>query len=227
MDLESIWAQVEQEQAWRTDEIRFFDNHAATLSDENQSRFRRANILLLYSHYEGFCKFMFNLYVTTINAAGLRSRDVNFALAAASLDQVFRELRNPQGKAVEFRGIMPEDTKLQVFARDKAFLEKSSDFENRPLMIPDTVVDTESNLKPIVLRKNLFRLGFPHDALQSVEGHIHRLLLIRNEIAHGASSRVIPFSEYEELRQAAFKVMDEVKRFVISYLQSSNYLRRA
>jgi len=227
MDLDSLWAQIEQEQSWRTDEIRFFDNHAAGLPTEDQDKFRRANILVLYSHYEGFCKFVFSLYVNAINSATLKGVDVNFSILAASLNDVFKALRNPEIKSSEFGTSSPEDKKLHIFYRDKSFLEKLNDFENQIVVIPDSIVDTESNLKPVVLRKNLYRLGFPHDGLKSVEGTIHRLLHIRNEIAHGASNRGIPVGEYQDIRNAAFDVMNAVKRYVMNSLTKSEYLRRA
>lgn len=226
MDLASIWAQLEQDQQWRVDEIRFFDNHALRLEAEaDQEKFRRANVLLLYSHYEGFCKFVFNVYVTTINNERLTVADVNFSLVAASLHNVFKELRNPETKAVEFATQLPDDRKLHVFAKDKIFLEKLVELEGKMVEIPDSVVDTESNLRPVVLRKNLFKLGFAHNGLTSIEGYIQRLLQIRNEIAHGASNRGVPLSEYEDLRRAAFNAMDEIKRYVMNALTNRHFLR--
>lgn len=225
MNIESIWAQIEQEQTWRTDEIRFFDNQASKLNEDDQAKFRRANILLLYAHYEGFCKFVFTIYIDTINNEGIRCNDVNFSLVAATLESVFKELRNPDGKAVEFKHSLPDDKKLHVFARDKQFIEKSTTLQQRTIAIPDTIVDTESNLKPVVLRKNLYRLGFPHDGLQAVEGDISWLLNIRNEIAHGANNRGVTTKEYEALRKASFNVMDTVKRYVMDALTSKEYLR--
>jgi hypothetical protein len=225
MDLQSIWAQIEQEQAWRTDEIRFFDNQASKLSEEDQDKFRRANILLLYAHYEGFCKFAFTIYVDTLNNEGLKCIDANFSLVAATLENVFRALRNPESRSAEFKNLLPDDKKLHLFARDKEFIENIEGFQQMTIVIPDSVVDTESNLKPVVLRKNLFRLGFPHDGLQAVEGNISWLLNIRNEIAHGASGRGVTKKEYEDLRNAAFLVMDTVKRYVMNALTLKEYLR--
>jgi HEPN superfamily RiboL-PSP-like protein len=49
----------------------------------------------------------------------------------------------------------------------------------------------ESNLKPVVLRKILFRLGFPPETFASHEGTIHRLVNRRNNIAHGLSAAVL------------------------------------
>jgi hypothetical protein len=225
MNLESIWAQIEQEQTWRTDEIRFFDNQASKLKEDDQDKFRRANILLLYAHYEGFCKFVFTIYVDTVNNEGISCNDANFSLVAATLESVFKELRNPDSKAVEFKHSLPEDRKLHVFARDKRFIENSATFQHRTVLIPETVVDTESNLKPVVLRKNLYRLGFPHDGLQDLEGDISWLLKIRNEVAHGANGRGVKSKDYEALRRVAFNVMDTVKRYVMDALTSKGYLR--
>lgn len=225
MDLASLWAQIEQEQTWRTDEVRFFDNLVSKVSESEKDRFRRANVLLLYAHYEGFCKFAFTLYVDAINAEGLKCSNVTYALAASALDSVFRELRNPESKAVEFKSVAPEDKKLHVFARDREFLSKVSNFASRNLTIPDTVVDTESNLKPVVLRKNLFRLGFNHDSLQFLEGYIHLLLQVRNEIAHGAHGIGIVAGKYDRVRDATFEVMNQIKRFVMDALTQKTYLR--
>lgn len=225
MNLDSIWAQIELEQTWRTDEIRFFDNQASKLEMVDQEKFRRANILLLYAHYEGFCKFVFIVYLDAVNNEGISCSDANFSLAAATLEKVFYELRNPESKAVEFKNSLPDDKKLHVFARDKEFIENSTNFQNRIVSISEKVVDTESNLKPVVLRKTLYRLGFPHDGLKTVEGDISWLLNIRNEIAHGANGRGISAQEYEKLRRSAFKVMDTVKRYVMDALTAKEYLR--
>lgn len=226
IDLNSLWAQIELEQKWRTDEIRFFDNQATRLlSKEDQNQFRRANILLLYAHYEGFCKFAFTLYVDTINAEGLRCKEANFSIAAAALDQLFKELRNPESKAIEFKNSLPEDKKLHVFARDKAFLERSTDFDNKLVNIPENVVDMESNLKPVVLRKNLYRLGFPHNGLELIEGYISMLLNERNQIAHGANGIGIESGKYESLRAATFEVMNAVKKYIMNALTKEEFRR--
>lgn len=225
MNLESIWAQIEQDQTWRTDEIRFFDNQVAKVAIAEQDKFRRANVLLLYSHYEGFCKFTFTVYVNTLNAEQIKGSDANFSLVALSLDSIFKVLRNPQIKSPEFKRALPDDRKLHLFARDKEFLEGSVDFLSRTISIPDGVVDTESNLKPIVLRKNLFRLGFPHDGLESVEGDISQLLNRRNEIAHGGSGVGVTDKEYKRLRTVAIHVMNSVKRYVMHALTNKEYLR--
>jgi MAE_28990/MAE_18760-like HEPN len=224
-DISDAIAQIESEQAWRYDEVRFFQNQSTYVSPDKQDQFRRVLILLLYSHFEGFCKFALTLYVDTVNSANIKCAEANHAIAAASLADLFKALRNPDKKCAEFQRALPDETELHQFARHREFIEHSAKFENRIVNIPTTVVDTESNLKPIVLRKNLYRLGFSHEQLKHVEGDINRLLNYRNKIAHGESKSGITSDEYFQLRTTTFKIMDEVKRLVFEALQNKFYLR--
>ena len=64
MKVEDFRAQLEEELTWRTEEILFFQNQCSTIEQEElRDKFRRALVLLLYSNFEGFCKFGFSLYV--------------------------------------------------------------------------------------------------------------------------------------------------------------------
>lgn len=226
MNLATLWAEIEDEQAWRIDEMRFFQNQLATLSDENQKeQFRRALILLLYAHFEGFCKFALSLYATTINHEGIACGDANHAIAAASLADLFAALRDPSSRCPEFRTTLPDDSQLHRFARDREFFMRTDDFARRLVVIPDKFVDTEANLKPVVLRKILYRLGFQHDLFQHVEGEIHRLLNMRNGIAHGDLKSGVAETRYDEIRVAVFHIMDEIKRTVMAALQNRSYLK--
>jgi len=225
-DISDIYAEVEAEYAWRQDEIRFFQNQSTNAPENKQDQFRRVLILLLYAHFEGFCKFALILYVNNVNAANIKCGEANHAIAAASLADLFKTLRNPDKKCAEFQRALPDDTELHQFARHREFIEQSARFEDRLVNIPETLVDTESNLKPTVLRKNLYRLGFPHEQLRHVEGDINKLLNYRNKIAHGASTAGIEYQEYLDLRDAAFRIMDEVKRMVLEAIQNRHYLRQ-
>ena len=226
MNVAELWAQIEAEQEWRQQEIRFFERIMSTLErDEDQNQFRRALVMLVYAHFEGFCKFAFLHYVAAINSESLKRKEANYALVAASMDEVFRELREPNKKCQEFKNELPDDTKLHRFARDREFIERCSDIDSSIVLVPDTVVDTESNLKPVVLRKILFRLGFQHDILHHIEGNIQQLLKDRNEIAHGALRDGIPEARYHRVREAAYTAMDEVRRHVMAALTNQAYLR--
>jgi hypothetical protein len=226
MNIIELWAEIESEEEWRQAEIRFFQNQLIEINSyADQDKFRRALVLLLYAHFEGFCKFAFSLYISAINSLGITCGEVNFAIAAVSLDDLFFALRDPARRCDEFKRTLPDDTSLHRFARDREFIEQSMEFQRRPVCIPDKVVDTESNLKPVVLRKILYRLGFQYDQFSDLEGDIQMLLRYRNDISHGESKDGIPSDKYGQLKNAAFKIMDQVKSEIMTSLQKKSFLR--
>jgi hypothetical protein len=227
MNLSDLAAQLEAELLWRQDEVRFFQNRGAALSTEDEKdQYRRAVILVLYAHFEGFCKFGFELYRTTINSEQISCADATPAIAAAGWAQIFKELRDPTKKCADFKNSLPDDGKLHRFARDREFMERMVEFGQLPVTIPDDFVDTESNLKPVVLRKILYRLGLPHDQFEQHEGQISRLLNTRNKIAHGEDRAGVKEIEYEQLRKLVFQMMDAIKNKIIEYLRQEAFLKR-
>src|SRR5437763_761918 len=120
MNIAQLWAEMEEDLRWRQDEIRFFQNHLETIdSEDDRERFRRALVLLLYAHFEGFCKFALTLYVDSINKSGITCAEATPAIAAASLSDLFKALNNPDRKIPEFRNILPDDNKLHRFGRQR------------------------------------------------------------------------------------------------------------
>jgi hypothetical protein len=228
MEISDFRAQLEVEHTWRQDEIRFFQNQCAGLQKiEDQEQFRRALVLMLYAHFEGFCKFALNLYVSAINDLGIKCSDAHKALVVATLNDVFTSLRNGEKKAPEFKRELPEDTKLHRFALDIEFIERAVAIMERIVKIPDGVVDMESNLKPIILRKNLFRLGLPYKPLEASEGNISKLLEYRNKIAHGESKAGIKREAYDDLSASSFKVMTMITQSVTDAFSNKHYLATA
>jgi hypothetical protein len=228
MNLPDLSAQLESELAWRQDEIRFFQNRGTTLLETaERDKYRRAVVLVLYAHFEGFCKFAFDLYRTTINGEQVACSDASPAIAAAGWARLFKELRDPATRCAEFKHALPDDSKLHRFARDREFMERSVEFNRLPITIPDDFVDTESNLKPVVLRKILYRLGLPHDQFSQHERSIDRLLGIRNKISHGESRSGVSARDYEELRTIVFQIMEDVKRQIMESLGQGHYRRPA
>ncbi len=219
MNLANIRAELEEALTWRVEELRFHGNQLSALSKESdQDRYRRAMVVILYSHFEGFWKGAFTIYVNAINSSKLRCVDANESLVAASFAEVFHALSDSGRKSVYFRNSAPDDTKLHRFCRHTEFVSRIGEFERETVLIePDNVVDTESNLKPSVIRKNLFRLGFPHDTFSEFETTIGWLLKSRNQVAHGATRSGLTAVEYEPLELAVMDVMGQ--------RGDSNYLR--
>ena len=134
-------------------------------------------------------------------------------------------VHNPQKKSKIFRRELPEDFKLHRFAREREFVERLEEVDSREVNIPDNVVDTESNLTPTVLRKNLYRLGLPHDQFDAHAPDINRLLGIRNGISHGALKAGIEEKTYEQLKTATADIMTNLSAGVMKALSDEAYVR--
>jgi hypothetical protein len=226
MNIAELRAELEEDRAWRDKEIREFQNRGSAISDEEgQKRYRRAVVLLLYAHYEGFCQFALTLYTSAINRTGITCGEASYAVAAASLANMFKDLGNPQKKSDLFRRELPDDFKLHRFAREREFVERVAEVEKHKVEIPDYVVDTESNLTPIVLRKNLYRLGLPHDQFDNHASDINKLLGIRNGISHGSLKEGVDAKTYEDLRTATSSIMTNLSAGVMKALAETAYMR--
>jgi hypothetical protein len=219
-------SQLEQERSWRHEEIVFFQNIGASLDEPQQEQYRRSLILIVYAHFEGFCKFALTAYISAINQEDLSCFRATPALAAATLHDVFKALKDPNSKSDFFRATAPDDRKLHIFHRDLEFIQRARDALRTTVCIPDSAVDMESNLKPVVLKKNLYRLGLSIETFDAHESSIGKLLGLRNNIAHGSTRRGIAIKEYEEVRDSALKVMDLMLRVIFDSFTNKNYMRR-
>jgi hypothetical protein len=227
MNLVSLYSELEEDLAWRQDEIRFHQNNIDRfVSDNEKDKARRACILFLYAHFEGFTKFALSLYIRAVNNERLTCNQISFALAAACLTDVFHALRDPQRKSDLFRRELPDDSSLHRIARDIEFFENTSKINNRIVEIPDKIIDPESNLTPSVLKKNLFRIGLPHGLFDGLKEVINRLLGYRNSIAHGEAKSGIRESDYLELRDMVFGAFSTIRDVIYNSLMEKDYIRK-
>lgn len=226
MNLEDLWGQIEEDYSWRVSEIRFLENQLARYKTEsNKAKLRRPIVLMLYAHFEGFCKFCFSLYVETINQSNIYCAEANSSIIAASLSNVFKQLRNPDKKSPVFRSLLPDDGKLHSFARDREFIELSYQLLKQIVEIPNNFIDMEDNLKPVVLRKILFQLGFSAELFKEKEGSITILLKYRNGIAHGELKHGINLKEYELVKRASKAVMDGIRLLIMDALRRKAFMK--
>lgn len=223
MKPDEIRAELEEELAWRLEEMRFFKNQLAGLPTKDEGdRYRRALVVMLYSHFEGFWKAAFSIYVKALNAEEILCKDATHSLVASSLFDLFAGLTDHMKKHPFFRSKAPDDTKLHTLHRQVEFLERLPEMEKTKV---EKVVDPESNLKPDVIRKNLFRLGFKPDLFQAHEGFVHQLLNKRNAIAHGSTRLGVEEDDYNKLEAAVLNIMDEVVKLLFDTLRRKLYLR--
>jgi hypothetical protein len=227
MNVADMRAELEDELEWRLEEIRFLKNQLSDIRTRDQrDRHRRALVVMLYSHFEGFWRAAFSIYVKAINAESILCRDATYNLVAASLFEVLSSLSDHNKKHPFFRSRTPEDVKLHQLHRQVEFLSRLPDLDSSKIAIPaEKVIDPEANLKPDVIRKNLFRLGFPYDLFQPYEGTVHHLLNKRNAVAHGSTRLGIEEDDYNKLESAVLDVMNDVIRLLFESLRQKAYLR--
>jgi hypothetical protein len=224
MNVMSIREQLEAEITWRQDEIRFFRNQMSNLSEEERDQFRKALILMLYAHFEGFFKFSMLSYIKSINDEKICCSEASYSVAAASFQEIFKDLFNIDKKSKIFKKKLPDDTKLHRAARQIDFVSKFDELQTQKVIIPEDLVDT-SNLQPFVLKKCLFILGFQHNAFEDQDHVIVELLERRNSIAHGASRSGIKEDQYKKLENSVFEMMESVMMFVVDSLKNKSYLK--
>jgi hypothetical protein len=228
MSWDDVRAQLEEDLSWRTREIKHLQNQLyKDASEELKRSFRKALVVMLYSHFEGFCKLAFSVYANTINKQTITCADANKYIAALSFSCVFDAYDNKDQKCKVFKNKLPDDAKLHRFSRQVDFYSEFGKFIAQPVSIPtDDVVDSESNLKPIVLRKILFRLGFPYDVFQEKEGSIHLLLEKRNNVAHGSEKSGFDQIEYEKIEKSTYEVMAAIIQLIMTGLINQQFLNK-
>ena len=228
MDLEPVRVELESEQTWRRNEIRFLKNQLTEIDGYlNKKRYRKSLVVMLYAHYEGFCKFALLTYIEEINKCGLLCREAVDSVVAGSWWKVFHALEFGDKKARVFSQRLPDEDQLHRFARRVEFVQTMSDFLNSRVELDDDTINTESNLWPIVLKKNLYKVGLEHDSLSSHDGQISRLLNMRNNIAHGNQRDGVTDRDYGEIERSIFRLMDSLMDLVLEGIRLSKFKKSA
>ena len=224
VNIQEIRAELEQELTWRTDEIRFLKNRLEDIAGSKQKMlYRKSLVVMLYSHYEGFFKFALLIYVRTINAEGIKCSDANSAIVAGAWHEIFKAMEQGDKKERIFRKPLPGEDSLHRYARRREFVEQLPDFQSTNVTIPDTTIDTESNLWPEVLQKNLYRVGLQHDIFGSNDGTISKLVNRRNDVAHGSRRDGLTAEKYSEMERAVFRMMDDFMLLIVSALRNNAF----
>lgn len=108
-------------------------------------------------HIEGYIKIALQTYAKFLNSKNLCRKDVVSDLIASCIHIEFTAYDNLDKKSQVFRSTLPTDENLHRFARRVEFVERIEDFLEQPLVIADSVINTESNLRFVVLQKNLYQ----------------------------------------------------------------------
>ena len=204
----------------------FFKNQLNNFSDENEKdKYRKSLVLILYSHMEGYIKIALQTYIKYINAQNLPRKDVISGLMAASMNPIFNAYDNLDRKCDIFRRKLPEDSVLHRFFRRVDFLNQLEDFKNAPLIIEDSVINTESNLWYAVLQKNLYKIGLPVDMFEQYHSDIDALVNRRNSIAHWDSHSGVTSQDFLKWEGKIKRVMSDITMLIYDYANRRQYLQ--
>lgn len=226
MTANDLRAELEAELAWRQEDLAFFKNQLNNVSGElEKNKYRKSLVLILYSHMEGYIKIALQTYIKYINEQNLPRKDVVSGLMAASMHLEFNAYDNLDRKCDIFRRELPEDTILHRFFRRVDLLDQLEDFKNQPLVIDDSVIDTESNLWYIVLQKNLYKIGLPVDMFDQYRRDIDSLVNRRNSIAHGNSRSGVTSQEFSNWEEKIKRIMNDVTILIYDYANNKRYLQ--
>lgn len=226
MNASDLRAELEAEMAWRQEDLAFFKNQLSNISNETEKeKYRKSLVLILYSHMEGYIKIALQTYIKYINLQTLPRKDVISGLMAASMNPEFNAYDNLDRKCDIFRRELPDDTALHRFFRRVDFLDQLDEFKNAPLIIEDSVINTESNLWYVVLQKNLYKIGLPVDMFAQYERDIDALVNRRNSIAHGNSRSGVTEQEFSNWETKITRVMTDVTILIYDYANRKQYLQ--
>ncbi|MFW5778464.1 MAG: MAE_28990/MAE_18760 family HEPN-like nuclease, partial [Coleofasciculus sp.] len=200
--------QLEEDLDWRLTEIAILKKQAV-LASKDSDRYRallRALWAMLYAHYEGFCKFAWDLYLDELQKAGVKRKDCKDEIAKLSLQKQFKSLKGD---------LSPES--LWNFGQTgfRTMLEDNLDFQVK--------LETQSNLYPQLFKENSLKVCLSCTLVDQYEIELKGLVRRRNEIAHGQKMIIKDLNEYKKYEDAAIEVMHELAIAIVDCLDQRLY----
>ncbi|GLZ31410.1 hypothetical protein Lesp02_35980 [Lentzea sp. NBRC 105346] len=216
MNISELRSQLEEDLAWRLDELRHLRNSLLGSIDRDNWPVAavRAILVMQYAHLEGFTRQAFSVYVSAINERQLVANDVQASVFASALVAEFDALRLGSGGDQESdEGRLTRRAKTQV-----EFVEKLRRLNEGPLVIDaSSAVSMEMNFGRDVLRRTLFRLGIPEDAVsKEYYNSLEFVRTMRNDIAHGTRKNRIEPGLFEAHRAKCEAFMNDLARVITS-----------
>jgi hypothetical protein len=204
------WAkQLENDLNWREAELVSLKTQVikATNGSVLHQVLLRAMWALLYAHYEGFCKFAWDLYLDELQKVGVKRKECKAEIARLSLQKQFRELK----------GDLSLENLWNFTQTDfKTLLEENLDFQVK--------LETNSNLYPNLLMENSLQVCLDCTLVEQYKIELRTLVARRNEIAHGKKMLIKDIQEYQKYEQAALEVMHELAVSIVECLDKKLYL---
>lgn len=217
MNEESLAQQLEEDLAWRSDEVRYLRN--GLLADVEEAEWpvsgMRAILVMQYAHLEGFTRHALITYVRALNHLKLGSDSAQPHLVAAALVAEFNAMRSGQVTS-EGREDGEEGRLMRRARREVRFVERLRDVSFEPLLLSERdIVSMESNLGRDVLQRSLFRVAIPPSEVPSNKyGALEFVKNARNDIAHGSRRQRLEPRDFSRQMDTTRELMEDLARLV-------------
>lgn len=171
MSPEEFRAQLEYDLDWRKKELHIYTNQLSHVPEEDRKIYCKALLVMLYSHFEGFCSMAFLTYLKLINDEKITRSLAIENITASSLLDVFHDLQYPYKSnekcCCELFKSSSMETNFSKFFIHTQFIRKLDEILKQEIYLSEkmseNIVDDKSNLTPRVIRKILYRLGLPYE----------------------------------------------------------------
>ena len=212
----SLSKQIEKDLDWRTAELA--ELKKLTLSSKDNSAaygtLLRALWVMLYAHYEGFCKFTISIFLDEIERTGKERKSFKDEIVIFSLEENFKTFRN-HASAEQCYKYLTETFDELLKSQIQFRRNKRSEYQ----------IKGESNLNAESLIEMCSCICISHEVIGKNQLKLNALVSRRNEIAHGKDHPIKSLSDYKEYEDAALDVMIELAITVIEALEKQSYLK--
>ncbi len=223
MNIADLRAELEEDLAWRLDELRHLRNDllGARMPADWPVSALRAILVMQYAHLEGYSRNAFTLYVMAVNSQQLKSQELKPHLFASACTTEFEALRLPSPDTESEDGKLTRRAKKQL-----EFVERLRQLHDSVVTIdPDAAISMEMNFGRDVLRRTLFRLGIPDSAVsRSYLDSLEFVRNTRNDIGHGNRKERIPASLFQAHQRKCEQFMRDLGRLITTAV-TSEYFR--
>lgn len=231
MSPEDFRGQLQWDLDWRKKEMAVFTNRLSSMPAEDKEIYCKALLVMLYSHFEGFCRNAFLTYLRLINDEKIKRTFATEYIIASSLIDIFHDLKyiNKDNYCCDLFNITSDETQFSSFFVRAHFIRKFGDILSEEVNItgelPGKIVDTKSNLWPNVLSTILYRLGLPHDEFDSYTSIICNMLHRRNDYAHGKEVDGIKEDEFRNIEKNIYDIFSDLIALLTKAAQNKSYLK--
>lgn len=219
--LDDLRPQMENDIMLRKTEILFLRGLLPETEDED-SRYFRSLLVMLYAHLEGHVKEMLLLYVNYLNGLELRIKDANVNLRLTALEDYIQRYDN-----IDANSILLRKRKLSKDSYEyKNTLTQVYELEEEVLRVHEKHISFKSNISVSEVKRIFFKLGIIHeDELLLMSERLNNIAKRRHNIAHGNVRAGVKKLEYEQYEKYVHDVMAELVSVIYYNMAYKKYLK--